>query len=461
MSVRSLLASPELRYLLLLGGVAMAASCGGGGDVTGPPDPPPPPPPPAVGSVELTPSTFNLAVGQTSQLTAAVRAANGSALTDRTVTWTSGDAAIATVGESGLVTAMAPGEVQVTATSEGKTGSAAVTVSDESVATVEVTPSPASVAVGQTGQLVAVAKSAGGTELPGRPVAWTTADPAIATVSGSGVVTGVAVGDVTITATSEGKSGTSQVTVSAISVATVAVAPPTSSIGEGATVELTATAKDANGATLAGRAPTWSTSDAGVARVNASGVVTGASAGTATVTATIEGKTGTASITVTRRPVASVTLSPSDPTVTAGGTVQLAAAVKDAQGAVLQGRVVSWTTSAAAVARVNGSGLVTAVAPGAATITATSEGESGTTTVTVTAASGIVRTWKGGASGRASDWSVAANWNPSGVPIPLDTVRVPATAASPVLKADVQIARLILAGGRLRNAGFRLSVRGR
>jgi hypothetical protein len=112
------------------------------------------------------------------------------------------------------------------------------------------------------------------------------------------------------------------------------------------------------------------------------------------------------------------------------------------------------------VAKVNGSGLVTGVAPGTATITATSEGVSGTTTVTVTAAVGTVRTWKGGASGRASDWSAPANWNPAGVPIPLDTVRVPATTASPVLKADVEVARLVLAGGRLRNAGFRLSVRG-
>jgi trimeric autotransporter adhesin len=458
MSVGSLLGSPALRVLLLFGGISVAASCGGGSDVTGPPDPPAPP---AVESVELAPAAVNLAVAQTSQLTATVRAADGSALTGRSVTWATGDAGIASIGKSGLVTAVAAGEVQVTATSEGKTGRTAVTVSNEPVATVEVRPSPASVALGQTGQLVAVPKSAGGTELLGRTVAWTTADPAIATVSGSGVVTGVAVGEVTITATSEGKSGASRLTVSAISVATVAVDPPTTSIAEGATVELTATAKDADGATLAGRAPTWSTSDAGVASVNANGKVTGLSAGTATISATVESKTGTAAITVIRRPVASVTLSPSAPTVTTGKTAQLTATVKDAQGVVLQGRVVTWTTSAEGVAKVSGSGLVTGVAPGTATITATSEGVSGTTTVTVTAASGIVRTWKGGASGKASDWSAPANWNPLGAPIPLDTVRVPATTAAPVLKADVQIARLILAGGRLRTAGFRLSILGR
>ena len=72
----------------------------------------------------------------------------------------------------------------------------------------------------------------------------------------------------------------------------------------------------------------------------------------------------------------------------------------------------------------------------------------------------IVRTWKGGASGKATDWSAAANWDPSGVPIPLDTVRVPATASSPVLKGDVEIARMTLSGGRLRTAGFRLKING-
>jgi len=457
MSVGSMLGSQPLRVLLVLGGIVAAASCGGGGgDVTGPPDPPDPP---DVALVELAPTTVNLSVGQTSQLTATTRAADGTALTGRSVAWATGDAGIATVGETGLVTAVGAGEVQVTATSEGKAGAAAITVSVEPVATVQVTPSPASVAVGQTGQLVALTKSAGGADLTGRPVAWATADPAVATVNETGIVTGVAVGDVDITATSEGKTGTSRITVSAISVATVAVAPPTSSIREGAKVELTATAKDANGATLAGRAPTWSTSAAGIASVNASGVVTGVSAGTATITATIEGKAGTAAITVTRRPVASVTLSPIAPTVTTGQTAQLAAVVKDAQGAVLQGRVVTWTTGAQAVATVNASGLVTGVAPGTATITATSEGVTGTATVTVAAPTGIVRTWKGGASGRATAWSVPANWNPAGVPIPLDTVRVPVTAASPVLDADVQVARLLLTGGRLRNAGFKLNIR--
>ena len=83
-------------------------------------------------------------------------------------------------------------------------------------------------------------------------------------------------------------------------------------------------------------------------------------------------------------PVAAVTVDPADATVARGSTVQLTATPRDANGAPLSGRVVTWTTSDETVARVNGTGLVTAVAEGSATITATSEGQSGSAAITVT-----------------------------------------------------------------------------
>jgi hypothetical protein len=79
----------------------------------------------------------------------------------------------------------------------------------------------------------------------------------------------------------------------------VEVTPATASIGEGATVQLTATPKDAAGNALTGRAVSWATSDAAVATVNASGLVSGVAAGAATITATSEGESGTAQVTVT------------------------------------------------------------------------------------------------------------------------------------------------------------------
>jgi serine/threonine protein kinase len=157
--------------------------------------------------------------------------------------------------------------------------------------------------------------------------------------------------------------------------------------------------------------------------------------------------------------VAAVEVTPSPIALAVGETAQLAAALSAADGSPLTGRTVTWATNADGVATVSTTGLVTGVAAGNATITASSEGIDGTTTVTVTSAAGILRTWQGGASGKTSDWSTAANWTPAGKPIPLDTVRVPPSSSPAVLSEDVQVGRLIVAGGRVRIGGRRLEIR--
>jgi uncharacterized protein YjdB len=342
-----------------------------------------------VASVTVTPATASLNVGQTVQLTATPKDANGNPLTGRVVTWQSSDNTIASANSSGLVTGVgAGGPVTITATSEGQSGTATVNVTLAPVASVTVAPSSANVAITGTVQLTATPKDANGNPLTGRAISWSSSDNTIATVSSSGLVTGVAAGTVTITATSEGKSGTASVTVAGAPVATVTVTPATASVQAGQTVQLTATLKDANGNILTGRVVTWSSSNNTAASVNSSGLVTGSSAGSATITATSEGKSGTSAITVTAVPVASVTVTPATASVPGGGTVQLTATPKDATGNPLTGRTITWQSSNSAIASVNGSGLVTGVAAGGpVTITATSEGQSGTSAVTVTAAS--------------------------------------------------------------------------
>ncbi len=166
-------------------------------------------------------------------------------------------------------------------------------------------------------------------------------------------------------------------------VASVTVAPGTSSLGVGQTQQLTTTLKDANGLTLTGRTVAWTTSNAAVATVSTSGLVTAVSSGSAAITATSEGRTGTATITVMNA-VASVTVAPSSASVQVGLTQQLTTTLKDASGNTLTGRTVGWSSSNTGAASVSSSGLVTALATGAVTITATSEGKTGTATITVT-----------------------------------------------------------------------------
>jgi hypothetical protein len=110
--------------------------------------------------------------------------------------------------------------------------------------------------------------------------------------------------------------------------------------------------------------------------------------GSATITATSEGRSGTAAIAVVTVAVASVTVSPASSAVLVGGTLQFTATPKDASGNPLSGQVITWATNSAPVATVSASGLVTGVAAGSATITATSGGHSGSGTLTVSAGSG-------------------------------------------------------------------------
>ena len=166
--------------------------------------------------------------------------------------------------------------------------------------------------------------------------------------------------------------------------ASVTATPASASVNEGSTVQLTATPQDGNGNPLSGRVVTWASSNTSVATVSSSGLVTGKVAGSATITATSEGQSGTAAITVVHVPVASVTVSPASGSVPAGSTLQLAATPKDASGNALTGRTITWSSSNTAVATVSSSGLVSGVVAGSATITAMSEGQSGTAAITVT-----------------------------------------------------------------------------
>src|SRR5207245_81411 len=128
--------------------------------------------------------------------------------------------------------------------------------------------------------------------------------------------------------------------------------------------------------------------------ISAAGLYTaGQTAGPYRVVATVSGGgtlTDTAAVTITTIPVASVTVSPTTADLQVGATRQFTAVTKDAAGKTVTGRIVTWASSNTAVATVSGSGLATGVAGGPATITATSEGQSGSAALTITAANCVI-----------------------------------------------------------------------
>ena len=165
---------------------------------------------------------------------------------------------------------------------------------------------------------------------------------------------------------------------------TVTVSPATSqSTALGETIQLTASVLDQNGQAMAGAAVTWMSSEAAVATVNASGLVTAAGNGTATITASAGAASGTAAVRVMQT-ADSVAVEPTEVTLAVlGDTVGLAATAFDANGSEIAGAQFSWTTSDASVATVDASGLVTASGNGTATITASAGTASGTAEITV------------------------------------------------------------------------------
>src|SRR5207253_2228205 len=245
------------------------------------------PAPLPVASVSVAPSSVTVTVGGAVSLVATLKDANGNTLAGRAITWASNNAAVAAVSGTGVVTAAAAGSATITATSEGQSGSATVSVTIVPVASVSVSPATASVQTGQTVQLTATPKDASGGALSGRTVTWASSNAAVATVSGTGLVTGVAAGSATITATSEGKSGTSALTVTAAiaPVASVTLSPSPATVQISGTLQVTATLKDANGNILSGRTVTWASDNSGIAMVSATGLVTGIVAGSATISA--------------------------------------------------------------------------------------------------------------------------------------------------------------------------------
>ena len=255
--------------------------------------------------------------------------------------------------------------VLLSACSDGEDGSPVVPVES-----ISVSPSSVSVERDKVFQLKAEINPKEATD---KKVSWSSSNSQVATVSESGLVTGVSKGTATITATAGGKKAICEVTVT-WEVQSVTMSPASLKMTKaGETAQLTAVVLPEGAGEVV-----WSSSDEAVATVSPEGMVTAVGEGTATITATAGGKKATCEVTIAWE-VESVTVSPDILKMTkAGETAQLTAVVLP-EGA---GEVV-WSSSDEAVATVSPEGMVTAVGEGTATITATAGDKSAVCEVTV------------------------------------------------------------------------------
>jgi len=291
--------------------------------------------PATVASVVLTPTSSTLeSVGSTVQMAASASDAAGATIPGKSFTWASLDEGVARVSSSGVVTAVANGTATITATSDGVSGSATVVV-DQAVVSVVVSPEAATLtALGDAVALSAAALDGGGHPIADVGFTWSSADESVVEVSSQGEAVAVSEGSVMVTASTEGVSGSANVTVDQ-SVAEILVAPNSvtlTSLGETAT--LVAEGRGAGGATVADAVFTWTSTAESAATVSDAGVVTAVANGAATVMASANGVSGSADVLVDQA-VESVEVTPPADTIVVGGVTSLTAEGFDALGSVV------------------------------------------------------------------------------------------------------------------------------
>lgn len=382
---------------------------------------------PMVASVEIVDAMpVMIVIGGTHQLTAVARTSDGTMIGGVTFAWSSDDSEVATVDSTGLVTAVGAGMADITAMKDETTSDpVTVTVAEPpEVDRVAVEPMTATIEEGEMQQFNATAYDADDMEITGKTFTWQTASTTVATIDGMGLATGVGGGSTTITATVDEVSGTARLTVTGEPdpdpdppdtpdppdppdpppppppppppvVASVTVSPPSASIEEGDTRQFTARALDSDNAEITGKTFAWSSSNTTVATINSSGLATARNAGSTMISATVDGVSGEATLTVTEPPpppppvVDRVTVSPSSPSIEEGGTQRFTATAYESDNTVISGKSFAWTSSTTSVATVSPSSgtatTATGVSAGSTTITASVDGKSGTATLTVTA----------------------------------------------------------------------------
>ena len=317
----------------------------------------------AVTSILLNKTSLALNEGETFQLTATVYPEDA---TDKTVTWTSSNTAVAAVGNNGLVVAISEGTATVTATAGSKSRTCQVSVSKNFVPVESVTLNETELTLDEdeSFQFKATVKPDNATD---KSVIWTSSDPAVVSVF-QGWIYANAAGTATITAQAGNRTATCRVTVrkKTVPVSSVELNKTSLQLFEEDTFQFTATVgpDDASDKTV-----TWKSSNTDVATIDRDGLLTARSVGSATVTATAGGVSAQCIVNVSRKIVhaTSVVLDRTTLEIARGRVATLTATVLPENAT---DKTITWSSSNKGVATVDKNGNVTAITAGSATITA-------------------------------------------------------------------------------------------
>ena len=353
-------------------------------------------------SIAISAPNSSVPLGDNEQFTAIGSFSDGTKMNiTSAVTWSSSATNIASVsnttGENGIVMPIAVGVTNITASLNGVISQPAyaLTVSNAALTSIIVTASSLALPLPLTQQFVATGVySDSTTRVITNSVSWSSSDTGFATINPAGVAQSIGLGTTNIMASSGALNSASiPLTIIPAALSFITVTGVYSTTGINVNQPFTAIGHYTNGSTSdITSLVTWSSSNNGVLSVNGSGYASSVSTGSATITASLNGLSGTSSaVTVNNTTIAVLVVTPATATMNLGSTQQLTATATYSDGAVYNVTTgVTWSGGGAFINVVSGTGIATAISAGVANITATL-GSTTSSAVAVTVSSALLK----------------------------------------------------------------------
>jgi hypothetical protein len=330
---------------------------------------------PSLKSIQVTPVQPSVALGLDQQFTATGVYSDGSTK-DLTFSsdWASSNTGVATVSGSGLATSQASGSVTITAKFSGVAGYGTLIVTKAILESITITPANPAVILGTLEQFTATGTfSDQSTQDITGSVTWASSSNSLLSFHGGGLAVALALGSLTISATSGSISGSTSVSVKSAVLSSITIHPENGKIAELTSQQFAAIGTYTDGTTRSVTgAVTWTSSDTTVAKMVGKGRARGLAPGTTTITATSGSITASTTLEVTNATIVSLSVTPSGKTIAQGTKSSFTATGLFSDNTTQVITVDStWTSDTPAVATIGNGGVATAIGPGTANIKAT------------------------------------------------------------------------------------------
>jgi hypothetical protein len=305
------------------------------------------------------------------------------------VLWTSSNGASATISAGGLATGVSAGTVQITATSGTISGSATLNVTTATLVSIAITPSNPIVPPHSKIQLTAIGTFSDNSTLVLSGVSWHTNSAKYAMVNGSGVLRTkkATTHPVTVYARLNGITGNTGVTITSMTIQSMAIQPSAPTIAAGTQQQFSLMGTFSDGVTQVDLTASarWQTSNYADAYINRQGVATGVAPGTVTITGSINGQgSATGTLTVSGATITSISVTPANSTIALGGSQQFAASGMFSDGSTEDiTSVCTWSSSSPTVAVMSKSGVASSASHGQTNINAKFKGVTGSTPLNI------------------------------------------------------------------------------